>query len=416
MQITLTCVAFQDYPPTAHQVVTIDEEGGSIGRSDDNDFVVVDPDHFASRHHAKILVEDDCVFIEDTSNNGTLINDSIELFPGQRHQLSDGDTLLIGECTIEIRFAVQTGAEDLDAIVDSIDEAFGLPPAAEAPQREPAAEPIPRAIPEAARRPGAAVEPPPVAADPPGRAGEPLHHAEDPVPRPMRRTEDPAPGPVVEPHERPVPAPVATAPLEVAAAAPAEDAYAADSQAIDVFLEELQIDPASLEQDIVEIMGVAGIVLRTLAQGVMDMLKARTSVKKTFGMDTTKIKGVQNNALKFSMSPEEALARLLNQEQGFLDPIESVQEAVHDAQAHQVAMVSGMNAAIRALLARFDPEQLEKSLNQGFSFSRKAKYWDLYREQFEQIARDSESDFNDLFAEEFRKTYEEQVRKLEGDQ
>lgn len=365
MQITLTCVAFQDGPPPDKQVTTIGPEGGSIGRARDNDLVLTDPDHFASRHHAWIRVEGDSVYIEDTSNNGTLVNDALELFPGQRHALADGDTLLIGECTLEVKITAEDApgpaTTDIDDLGSSIDAAFDI--SDEPVADEPASEPEARA---------------PASQSGPASPAEP----------------------------------------EAARAHSSEtaDEYESDSQAIDVFLDELQIDPTKLERDIIEIMGVAGVVLRTLTSGVMEMLKARTSVKKTFGMDTTKIKGVQNNALKFSISPEESLTRMLNQEPGFLDPVESVQEAVHDAQAHQVAMVSGMNAAIRALLARFDPDSLEQQLNQGFTLSRKAKYWDLYREQFAQIARESENDFNNLFAEEFRKTYEEQVRKLQGEQ
>lgn len=359
MQITLTCVAFQDGPPPDKQVTTIGPEGGSIGRARDNDLVLTDPDHFASRHHAWIRIEDDTVYIEDTSNNGTLVNDTVELFPGQRHALADGDTLLIGECTLEVKITADDApaTKDTSNLSSSIDAAFDM-----------SDEPV---------------------------AGEPASEPETSAPA--------SAGP-------------ADAETPRAHLSESADDYESDSQAIDVFLDELQIDPTKLERDIIEIMGVAGVVLRTLTSGVMEMLKARTSVKKTFGMDTTKIKGVQNNALKFSISPEESLTRMLNQEPGFLDPVESVQEAVHDAQAHQVAMVSGMNAAIRALLARFDPDSLEQQLDQGFTLSRKAKYWDLYREQFAQIAKESENDFNNLFAEEFRKTYEEQVRKLQSDQ
>jgi predicted component of type VI protein secretion system len=76
-------------------------------------------------------------------------------------------------------------------------------------------------------------------------------------------------------------------------------------------------------------------------------------------------------------------------------------------------MLSGMTAAIQTILSRFDPEALEKELDQGFSLtSKKARYWEAYKQSYKQIAVDSENDFNQLFAEEFRKTYEEQVRKL----
>ena len=84
MHITLTCVAFQDAPPPEDQVIELGPGGGTLGRSKDNDFVIMDPDHYASRHHARVFIDDEAVFIEDTSNNGTLINEYIELLTGQR--------------------------------------------------------------------------------------------------------------------------------------------------------------------------------------------------------------------------------------------------------------------------------------------------------------------------------------------
>lgn len=106
---------------------------------------------------------------------------------------------------------------------------------------------------------------------------------------------------------------------------------------------------------------------------------------------------------------------MLTKQPGFLEPLESVDEAVQDTKADQVAMVSGMNAAIHSVFLSFDPRKLEATLDQGFAISRKSKYWDRYTEKYAQIAQDSERNFNDLFAEAFRQSYEEQVRKVEDD-
>lgn len=484
MHVTITCIAFQEGPPPEEQIFLLQGSEATIGRSPDNDFVINDPDHYASRFHARLLIEMDDVYIEDTSNNGTLINDSVELFPGQRHILADGDTLLIGECTLAVNISEHAPASPEQPVREPTESSAPQPrevtertssSSREAAQAEPTPEPEPVAEPESEEEPEPKLQPQrteaPVAPPEPAMQPEPEPEAEpeidlssiddafdflddpaDPEPEPEPEP-DPEPEaarpsqaarsvnplrpdpvesqappppskaaetlvPIVEkPKARPAPEPAARAPQATPKQAADHDNtgnYEEDSEAIDVFLEELKINAEDLDQDIVNVMGVAGIVMYTLTQGVMEMLKARTSVKKTFGMDTTKIKGVRNNSLKFSLNPEEALTRMLNQEDGFLNPLQSVEEAVHDAQAHQVAMVSGMNAAIRALLARFDPKVLEESLDSSFSLNKKSKYWDLYTEQFEQIARESEDQFNDLFAEEFRKTYEEQVRKLQS--
>jgi len=41
---------------------------------------------------------------------------------------------------------------------------------------------------------------------------------------------------------------------------------------------------------------------------------------------------------------------------GYLPPVESFQEASDDIQAHQMALLSGLRAALGSLIALFDPE------------------------------------------------------------
>lgn len=377
MRATLTCIRFQDSTPTEPLFFEFDSAGGTIGRAQDNDFVIPDPEHYASRKHARIVIEnEDTLLIENNSNNGTIINDSVELEIGERYPIKEGDIMLIGECYLQVS-AIKPDSIPTPQIDNSIDDAF----------RD-------------------------IFDDLDSKPAEPVIAVQKQVEKPAATVARPAEQINVKPTEEPSGF-VARAYANKEGTPVDEDAYSVDSEAIDVFIEQLQIDPATLNEDIVEVMGIAGVALYTFTEGVIEMLKARNTVKKSFSLDTTKIQGVRNNALKFSVNSEQALSRLLNEEAGFLSPIQSVQEAVNDTKAHQVAMLSGMTAAIQTILARFDPIELEKELDQGFSFtSKKARYWEAYKENYKQIAEDSENNFNQLFAEEFRKTYEEQVRKL----
>jgi len=45
----------------------------------------------------------------------------------------------------------------------------------------------------------------------------------------------------------------------------------------------------------------------------------------------------------------------------------------------------------------------------------KAKYWEMYRAQFEEIDRDREAHFQLLFGEEFALAYNEHLQKLMAD-
>ncbi len=72
--------------------------GGNIGRSADNDWVLPDPSRFVSARHARIKFNDGRFFIEDTSTNGTYVNDSDQPLPKAAPQeLNNGDMIRFGE-------------------------------------------------------------------------------------------------------------------------------------------------------------------------------------------------------------------------------------------------------------------------------------------------------------------------------
>ena len=50
--------------------------GGRIGRAQDNDWVLPDPDRYVSSHHCKIVFRAGKWILEDTSTNGVFINGS----------------------------------------------------------------------------------------------------------------------------------------------------------------------------------------------------------------------------------------------------------------------------------------------------------------------------------------------------
>jgi len=75
-----------------------------------------------------------------------------------------------------------------------------------------------------------------------------------------------------------------------------------------------------------------------------------------------------------------------------------------------------LDAALAAVLARFDPAKLEARLLESsasgslLAMSQKAKLWNLYEEFYGQISREAEADFHSLFGEEFLRAYGEKAR------
>jgi type VI secretion system protein ImpI len=83
-----------------------------------------------------------------------------------------------------------------------------------------------------------------------------------------------------------------------------------------------------------------------------------------------------------------------------------------------MAMLAGMRVAFEAMLAEFTPERLQEEFDRRskksalLSTPAKFRYWELYREKFHDMVRDSERCFRELFGEEFAEAYEAQLKHL----
>jgi type VI secretion system protein len=78
--------------------------GGSIGRSAENDWVLPDDMRYVSGRHARIVYHKGRYLLQDTSSNGTYINDIEKPLGGQNpHELKSGDILRIGEYHLQVQ-------------------------------------------------------------------------------------------------------------------------------------------------------------------------------------------------------------------------------------------------------------------------------------------------------------------------
>lgn len=77
---------------------TISEQGGSLGRGDNNTWVLPDPDRFLSSRHCEFDYDSGRFYLTDVSTNGTFVNGAAEpLGRGVRVAVNTGDTVEIGE-------------------------------------------------------------------------------------------------------------------------------------------------------------------------------------------------------------------------------------------------------------------------------------------------------------------------------
>lgn len=102
MSLTLKIISPATLPAGQLPEFTFDENGGSIGRKPNNDFILVDPERFISSQHASISCKNGAFIITDTSTNGVFINNSRRpIGNGNSEELNDGDKISIGEFQLE---------------------------------------------------------------------------------------------------------------------------------------------------------------------------------------------------------------------------------------------------------------------------------------------------------------------------
>jgi type VI secretion system FHA domain protein len=272
-------------------------------------------------------------------------------------------------------------------------------------QRQPEVAPPPKAAAPAARPSPAA--PPSPAARPAPRSAPPAPPPPIPKFQPELRARPAAPPPAAP---SPPPAAVQQA---VPAGAAAEGHKSLDFAAL--------LAAAGLEGVPVtsELSATFGSILKVVIDGLRDVLRAREELKEQFRMRITTYQPRENNPIKFSANTPDALHNLLvKRNSAYLGPVAAFEEAFVDLRIHQMAMLAGLRAAYEAMLRTFDPDMLEGKFERYskrgglLAGAAKQRYWELYRDSFEDLVRDADSSFQNLFGEAFSKAYEEQAQLL----
>ncbi|HVJ51639.1 MAG TPA: type VI secretion system-associated FHA domain protein TagH [Aliidongia sp.] len=240
----------------------------------------------------------------------------------------------------------------------------------------------------------------------------------------------PAPAPISPPPISPPPmaSPFAEAPRPApsppASAAPTPIPVPGSGNALKAFLAAAGLEDQPLDEArAVKMMAMLGRTVRLLVEGMTEILAARASTKQEFRIERTMIGKLDNNPLKFSATTDEAMRVLLLQSvPGFLSAEQAFDQALNDIKSHQLAVLAGMQTALTTVIARFDPAQLEKRIEKSSLIegvlpgARKARYWDLFRKLYGEIARELEDDLQSLFGAEFAAAYRSQIEKLQSNE
>ncbi|MBJ2261518.1 type VI secretion system-associated FHA domain protein TagH [Pseudomonas sp. MF6787] len=438
MSLCLTITSYHKITPGQCPEKSMDNGVMAIGRSSENDWILPDPERLVSAQHCVIQYKDGRYYLTDNSTNGVeLVNAGIRLRRGNSEPLQDGELIRIGDYEIQAR--IDSGVKVTDSQPfgtdgsNSFEALMGrqgagvvtpLPTPVIAPQFQGASSMdtlpdlfdflTPTAVPPPTQPDHVPAEQhdfrPPVAVTVPAPE-QPLHSGSV-IPEDwdlFGETPTPSispPPPVIAPPEPPLAPPV----LEPAR--PVADANQPDL--LQAFLrgaglDQLRLDKAQAEAQMESI----GRSYRLMVEGLIDVLRARSSLKGEFRMQQTTIQPVENNPLKFAPNAGEALLLLLRHgNQAFMAPDLAVRDSFDDLRAHQLAVMAGVEAAIKHLLTRFEPAQLEErmgkpgGLSSLFNGSRQAQYWQQFTELYNSISREAQEDFQDLFGREFSRAYE----------
>lgn len=467
--------------------------GGTIGRSQRDDWELPDPQRYVSSRHAIIEYEQGEYYLLDTSTNGVFLNnEESAIGRDQRVKLGNSDRIYIGEYVISAAVTADITQpntdfdqpdivsnmgqipNDIDPLellggcdepsyetptqpastntfsANTINHTPGLdehftPPAPQAERQIPddwgltqapktpqsskvAAAPqdlssSPKVAPISSQSqeqqipanwslttppaPAATPKPAPIDAIIPQIQTEPSLAQE----QPPIAIERPRPGGYIAPKRKSIP----QTEERVVNKTPAS------SEEYQKVLEALGIDPKTIPEELTSILPeIIGLMVRQSVTGLIEVLMARSNMKSAFRVDQTMIRPVENNPLKFSVGVDEAIENMLFRSgRGYLPALDAIQEGFNDIKAHQMATMAGMQGALQDVMRRFDPETLEQRFTVGpknnllLSAYNKTKYWDRYKELYEDIAKEATDNFQNILGEGFMRAYEEQMRRME---
>lgn len=397
MELVFDIVSAQQYAPGLLTSKSFKKAGGVIGRGEDCDWAIPDSKRILSGRHAQVSYVDGHFYLTDTSSNGVTLKDSGARLPkGEPQRIEHGNVYCLGELEIRAR-VLQDPAHFEDSIgqvqhAGSIipDDAFlDLDPIAALQQR-------PRGYSQLDEFAGLVQAP----EEEQARTQYARIDMESLLLPELVAEATPEPVVAPRPQPRAMPIPVAE-PL-------AEGFWQRFGDALGVKLDDL--DAEAREALAVQ----AARLLKQSVAGLQQSLRTRSELKNELRLALTTVQSAGNNPLKQVGDAGEALTALLRgNKPGALPAEQAVGRAYRDLQAHQVALYAASRTAVQGLFEQFAPEQLCLRFEQERKplLATAGSRWRAYQRHFRALQKDDDWSQR-LFARDFAKTYEEQVRLI----
>ncbi len=445
--------------------ITLNQESASIGRHEDNTLVLFDPKKFISNHHALIEYKPPDYFITDISANGVFVNQSPRpLGRGNKLKLKDGDQFTIGDYSLYVKLLAEDSysthfpseplptqqvesfvdpfAEfDSDPIQDMINSNELIPSTwkgkidlPEDPFGIPGLDIEPSNLSAENQHDNTAFDHLPVykeAFQPPLKKTAEFPVGSPPISNPadifpedwFSEKKDNNERVVIDKEFPPIDEPIQPPPVTIPEPPIISPPTDYDNELIQNFLNGAKLDHSKFADVITpQTFYTIGAMLRASVQGTRDVLDGRARIKNEMHLDVTLIRPKENNPIKFSVSTDEALAKLLAPEdKAYLTPEKAMNEAFDDIRTHQYSVIAGMKSALFAILKRFDPKILEERLQKQSPISanipihKQAKLWKQFEDLYETLEQETKDNFYHLFGQAFADTYNQVINNLKKD-
>jgi type VI secretion system protein ImpI len=161
-----------------------------------------------------------------------------------------------------------------------------------------------------------------------------------------------------------------------------------------------------------------GQLVRLVAENLKAMLAARDETKNAMrSSQRTMIQAMENNPLKFSPTPEDAMRIMFGEKvRSYLDARQTIEASFNDLKSHQMMTFTAMQQALQALIEDLDPEKISGATAAdgglaGLVSSRRAKLWDTYAERYKAKAGRHERGMIDAFMILFAEMYDRHGRR-----
>ncbi|MCC5825373.1 type VI secretion system-associated FHA domain protein TagH [Alkalimonas sp.] len=419
MWLELSVVSYHRLSPRLKTVMRFEASGGTIGRSEQANWQLADPERIVSGMHAVVASDGQGFYIEDLSTNGLFINSSSDLIgKGNRRYLKQDDTLILGD------YELQVSAMELRQTVDTTvtgshvwhQESVGAAASIlTAPEH--------RADFHGVMLPD--VDALAVSASDDGMDSQldDFFHVQPLIPDDWSTDIEHQHGQDEQSSELAFSACGLQMDATASSSQKADDSFSVSEQKkIQAFMSGLQLtaEQMTLLNKSEQSWQQLGEALRASLDGLMAMMRARSKIKNTLRVNQTTFQARENNPLKFSASFEDVFHTLFaNSNTGFLTPKQSVLSAFQDINKHEQAMVAASRASTEALLNRLSPEAIRRKdvgsgvLDKISSLHVKARYWAIYelyhQELIEQLNKNSQRGFSDDFID----AYEQSIKSVE---